>query len=142
MSAKVRRICAWSVGIASSLVIISLIITAVLDLQVGDNAASVIAGVAAVVGLAISVITLIRDSGPLAATSARVRSKGRGAIAAGGSIRGNAIGKNAKATGAPNSSIQAASSSSPRTDVSAEGREALSAGGDIADNAIGEGGER
>ncbi|GAA1937482.1 hypothetical protein [Amycolatopsis minnesotensis] len=145
MSARVRRICAWSVGIVSSLVIIALIITAVLDLQVGDSTSSVIAGVAAVIGLAVSVITLIRTSVPVeppTATPAQVHSRGRGAIAAGGSIRGNAIGKNAKATGASSSSTPAASPTPLRTDVSAEGLRALSAGGDIVDNAIGDGSER
>jgi hypothetical protein len=122
------------------LVIIGLVVTAVLDLQVGDSTASVVAAVAAVVGLAISVVTLILNSAKRSANPARVRSRGRGAIAAGGSIRGNAIGKDAKVTGPVSS---APPPPAPRRgDVSARGTGAMGAGGDIADNAIGEGSER
>ena len=142
MSTKARRIAAWLVGAISLGVIVALIITAVFDPQNGDRTASVIAGVVAVIGLALSAITLImsRASGGPQPPRGQVWSKGRGAIAAGGNVSGNAIGKNAKVT-AP-SSGPASPSRGQRSDVEAEGSGAIGAGGDITDNAIGEGSER
>jgi hypothetical protein len=142
LSTKVRRLAAWVVGVISLGVIVALIVTAVFDLQKGDSTASVTAGVVAVVGLAISAITLIMSRAPGGPPPARaqVRSKGRGAIAAGGNVSGNAIGKDAKVTGL--SIGPATRSRGERSDVAAEGSGAISAGGDITDNAIGEGSER
>jgi hypothetical protein len=144
MSVKARRVWAWVVGTLCLIIILGLIVTAVLDLQLGDSTSSVIAGIAAVIGLAISMITLIINwssapTGSPSAVHARIRSKGRGALAAGGSIRGNAIGKDTRVTG-PSTSPSA---SAPQgVDVSARGTGAMSSGGDIADNAMGEGAER
>ena len=149
MSVRARRICAWLVGSACLAAIVALVLTAILDLEIGDRTSSVVAGVTALVGLALSVITLLRSpnsaqGGLLGPGRATVRSRGRRAIAAGGHIRGNAIGKGSKVTG---SDIAAGSYSDearsiPDREVSAQGTESLSAGGDIVDNAIGEDSER
>jgi hypothetical protein len=146
MSVRTRRVCAWLVGTLCLLVIIALIVTAVFDLGIGDSTSSVIAGIAAVIGLAISTITLIMNSAKSPTGSsgmvARIRSKGEGALAAGGSIRGNAIGKNSKVTGPVSASPPAAAPAPHGSDIRAQGTGAISAGGDIADNAIGESSER
>jgi hypothetical protein len=147
MSVGTRRVCAWMVGTLCLIIIVGLIVTAVFDLQIGDSTSSVIIGVTAVIGLAISTITLIMNSantptGSSAAMPARIRSKGRGALAAGGSIRGNALGKNAKVIGPMSAAPPTAAPATPGSDVSARGTGAMSAGGDIADNAVGEESER
>jgi hypothetical protein len=90
VSVGTRRVCAWLVGTVCLIMVVALIVTAVFDLKIGDSTSSVVAGVAAVIGLAISAITLIMNSantptGSSAAMPGRIMSKGRGALAAGGS---------------------------------------------------------
>jgi hypothetical protein len=146
MSVGTRRVWAWLVGTLCVILIVGLIVTAVFDLRIVDSTSSVIVGVTAFIGVAISTITLITDSAKSSSGSpaipARIRSKGRGALAAGGSISRNAIGKNAKVTGPVSPSPVVAAPAPQRSDVKARGTGAMSAGDDIADNAIGEGSER
>jgi hypothetical protein len=146
MSVGTRRICAWLVGTLSLLVVVALIVAAAFNLQVGDSTSSVIVGITAVIGFAISTITLITNStkSPVRSSAmvTRIRSKGDGALAVGGSIRGNAIGKNSKVAGPASTSPSTAAPSSRGFDVRARGTGAMSAGGDMADNAMGEGSER
>lgn len=147
MSIGTRRVCSWLVATLCLVIIIALIITAFFDLQIGDSTSNVIVGVTAVIGLAISAISLIMNptntptesSAPL---PVRIRSKGRGAVAAGGSIRGNAFGKNAKVIGPISTSPSTTTPVPQGSDVSAHGSGAMSAADDIADNAIGEDSER
>lgn len=142
MSTRGRRVCAWIVGAVCLLTILGLIAAALFDLHIGDSTASVVAGVAAVIGLAISVIGLITNGASTGSGSGRtVRAHGRRAVAAGGSIRGNAFGRGSRATG-PASDPAAEQTPAGQQDVSARGTEAMSAGGDIADNAVGEDSER
>lgn len=144
MSTGARRIVAWSVGAVCSAVVVCLVVTAALDLPVADSTASVVAAVVAVIGLGLSGITLLRDrgsSGPGGGRTVRVRARGRGSIAAGGDLRGNAIGARSTVTGAagPPAGGRAARGGQ---DVSARGEGAVGAGGDIVDNAMGEDSER
>ena len=150
MSVRSRRVSAWLIGAACLVAVVALVLTAIFNLEVGDRTASVIVGVTALVGLALSVITLLKTpsdvhDGQPGARRSTVRSQGRRAIAAGGDIRGNAIGKAAKVIARPDlpatSSSDDSQSMSGR-DISATGTGALSAGGNIVDNAIGENSER
>ncbi|MFE7902022.1 hypothetical protein ACFU3E_31885 [Streptomyces sp. NPDC057424] len=146
MSTGARRIVAWLVGAVCLAVVSWLVVTAVLDLPTGDSTASVVAAVVAVIGLGLSGITLLRTpgstgSGPGSGRTLRVRARGRGSIAAGGDVRGNAVGARAKVTGATGGPAGDRPGRGER-DVSARGTGAIGAGGNIVDNAIGEDSER
>ncbi|MEU5328748.1 MULTISPECIES: hypothetical protein [Streptomyces] len=142
MSSTARRVIAWSVGAVCLATVIWLVAAASLDLRTGDSAASVVAAVVAVIGLALSVVTLLRTpGGTTPATRRSVRVRGRGAVGAGGDVRDNAFGPGAKVTGAPTpASVRPAGAASPDVDV--RGRGAVGAGGDVAGNALGEDSER
>ncbi|MFI8390395.1 hypothetical protein [Streptomyces sp. NPDC085540] len=146
MSTGARRIVAWSVGAVCSAVVVCLVVTAALDLPVADGTASVVAAVVAVIGLGLSGITLLRDRGssgpgPGAGRTVRVRARGRGSIAAGGDLRGNAIGARSTVTGASGPPAGGRPARGGQ-DVSARGAGAVGAGGDVVDNAMGEDSER
>ena len=139
MSTTLRGAIAWVVAVVCSLVVSGLIVAAILNLEIADHIASVFAGAAALIGLAISIVTLVRS--PAAART--VRAQGQRSIAAGGDIRRNAIGDRSKASSlGPAPTQTTASPSSALPDVQAQGDNAISAGGDITDNAIGEASER
>lgn len=146
MSIGARRLCAWLVGAVCLVAVIALVIIAIFDLQVGDGTSSVIGGITALIGLAISVITLLMNPANVASRSparlAKIRARGRGTIAAGGDIRGNAIGKRAKVAGPMSPAPSSRGSSTRERDITAKGAGATGAGGDIVDNAIGEDSER
>ncbi|MEU5520820.1 hypothetical protein ACIQCD_18915 [Streptomyces sp. NPDC093250] len=141
MSTGARRIVAWLVGAVCLAVVIWLVVTAVLDLPTGDSTASVVGAVVAVIGLGLSGITLLRTSGSTGPGPVRVRARGTGTIAAGGDVRGNAVGARAKVTGATGTPAGGRPARGER-DVRARGTGAIGAGGDIADNALGEDSER
>ncbi|MET9872219.1 hypothetical protein ABZZ16_40080 [Streptomyces sp. NPDC006386] len=146
MSTGARRIVAWLVGAVCLAVVVWLVVTAVLDLPTGDSTASVIAAVVAVIGLGLSGITLLRTPGstgsaPGGGRTLRVLARGRGSIAAGGDVRGNAVGARAKVSGPAGPSAGGRPARGVR-DVGARGTGAIGAGGDIVDNAIGEDSER
>lgn len=148
MSVRARRVCAWLVGAACLVAIIVLGLTAVLDLATGVQTASVASGVVALIGLATSVITLLATSGTASdrrrTSSLSVRSRGRGAVAAGGDVRGNVVGRGARMSSPPHTAGPPATAGPAVTErnVSARGTGALGAAGDIVDNAIGEDSER
>lgn len=122
VSTGARRIVAWSVGAVCSAVVICLVVTAAVDLPVADSTASVVAAVVAVIGLGLSGITLLRDrgsSGPGGGRTVRVRARGSGSIAAGGDLRGNAIGARSTATGAAGPRPAAARPGAGRTSARA-----------------------
>ncbi|MFE2534709.1 hypothetical protein [Streptomyces sp. NPDC059371] len=145
MSAGVRRVLAWIVGGVCLTAIVGLVAVAVLDLDEGDRTASVVGAVVAVIGLALSVIILLMTPAGGTQSANVVRAQGRGALAAGRSVQGNAIGKGAKVTIAPTPPPAPPAGAAPpagRRDVTARGEGAVSAGEDIVDNAIGEDSER
>jgi hypothetical protein len=140
VSLTARRACAWILALVSFAVVTTLIVEAVSDLQVADRTASVAGGCAGVIGLALSAFGLLKATTPASrkATSVDVRAEGAVAVAAGGSVNGNAIGDRSTVTGgrsvgapvrrsAPGSSTRAV----------AEGDKAVAAGGDVSGNAIG-----
>jgi len=146
VSTGARRIVAWLVGTVCMAVVIWLVVTAALDLPTGDSTASVVAAIVAVVGLGLSGITLLRNpgrtgSGPGGGRNVRVRARGKGSMAAGGDLRGNAVGARAKVSGATGTPAVGRPARGGH-DVGARGAGALGAGGDIVDNAIGEDSER
>ncbi|MEU1404795.1 hypothetical protein ABZ471_20910 [Streptomyces sp. NPDC005728] len=145
MSAGVRRALAWAVGVICLVVIVGLVIAAGLDLRVADGTASVVSAVVAVIGLALSVITLLvtpANAGP-AATTVAVRARGRRSLSVAGDVQGSAIGDRSKVIGPSTpSSPPAQSPGAPvRHDVSASGG-ATAVGGNMVDSALGEDSER
>lgn len=146
MSVGMRRVCAWLIGAVCLLVVIALVTVASIDREVGESVSILISGVTALIGLAVSVVTLLMN--PTTATQtpvgriARIRARGQGSIAAGGDIRGNAIGKGSKVTDPTHAVPATRRSAAPERDVVTKGTGALSAGGDIVDNALGEDSER
>ncbi|MEU0204218.1 MULTISPECIES: hypothetical protein [unclassified Streptomyces] len=145
MSTGARRIVAWLVGAVCLAVVVWLVVTAVLDLPTGDSTASVIAAVVAVIGLGLSGITLLRTPGSTGSApggrTVRVLARGRSSIAAGGDVRGNAVGARAKVSGPAGPTAGGRPARGVR-DVDARGAGAIGAGGDIVDNAVGEDSER
>ncbi|NKQ24137.1 hypothetical protein [Streptomyces galbus] len=147
MSTEARRIAAWSVGAVCLAVVIWLVATAVFDLPRGDSTASVVGAVVGVIGLALSAATLLTNPAATGTWSrgrriSKVRAHGRGSIAAGGDVRGNAIGARSKVTGPAIAPANHRPAGRGTHDVSARGTGALGAAGDITDNAIGEGSEQ
>lgn len=81
-------------AVVAGLAAVGLTLLAVLaDLSVAGRAASV---TGAVVGLAVSIVTLLRGGGSASGPDVRA---GRGGIAAGGNITGSAIGNSSRVTG-------------------------------------------
>ncbi|MFF7888943.1 hypothetical protein ACH40F_51530 [Streptomyces sp. NPDC020794] len=141
MSAGVRRTLAWIVGVLCLAVIVVLLASAVFDLKVADQTASVVGAVVAVIGLALSVITLLVTSagGGHASPTVTVRAGGQGSLAVAGDMQRNAMGDRSKITGSPTAPAPPAQSPGvPHgRDVSASGG-ATAVGGNMADNAIGD----
>ncbi|MFF8269503.1 hypothetical protein ACF059_19235 [Streptomyces sp. NPDC016562] len=128
----------WVAGGVCGLVAVGLVMVAVfVDLDTGDRTAS-IAG--AVIGLAGCLLSIYFGTRGSASGSGAVRARGRGAVAAGGSVSGNAVGKNAKVTRTANPSAPAAPAPAvTQPEVTARGAGAVAAGTDVTHNAIGEG---
>ncbi|WP_159327640.1 hypothetical protein [Streptomyces tendae] len=142
VSATARRVFVWAVAAVCLAVVVWLVVAASLDLPTGDSTASVVAAVVAVIGLALSVVTLLRTPGGTAPAARRsVRVRGRGAVGAGGDVRDNAFGPGARVTGAPTPASRRPAGAAD-SDVDVRGRGSVGAGGDVAGNALGEDSER
>ena len=124
--------------------VVALAVGAVLNLEVADHTASVVAGCTGVVGFACSSIALLREkaSRPGDRGSVDVQAVGVGAIAAGGDITGNAIGAASSVIGSRHPHGDGRDDSSVSGRVVAEGDRALGAIGDISNNAVGPGSSR
>lgn len=124
----------WATAVVAGAATLGLVLVALLaDLDTAGQAASVVGAVVALAALVVSVLALGGTPGP----GRRVRA-GRGAVAAGGSITGSALGRNAEVTGPR---TPTAATRRTHDDVHA-GRDGIAAGGDITDSALGEGSER
>ncbi|MGW7449878.1 hypothetical protein [Streptomyces sp. NPDC054787] len=153
MAGTGRRV--WVAGGVCGLVAVGLVMVAVfVDLDTGDRTASIAGAVIGLAGCLLSVYFGTRGS---ASGSGAVRARGRGAVAAGGSVSGNAVGKNAKVTRTANPSAPAPAAPAPaapapaapapaapapavsQPEVTARGAGAVAAGTDVTHNAIGEG---
>ncbi|WP_406097042.1 hypothetical protein [Kitasatospora purpeofusca] len=127
------RLLFWSTALICTGVAVALTLWAVLgDAAGAERASAVVGAVVGLAGLVASVFALRQGGG------ATVRAGGRGAVAAGGNVIGNAIGADSRVTevdlaerGAPG----------PGRAVSARGEGAVAAGGDVTGNALGEGSE-
>jgi hypothetical protein len=135
-----RRL-AWVVAGVCGIATIGLIAVVVfMDLDTGDQVASVVGASAGLVGCALSVYFGVRQAG---AGGPGVQARGRATVAAGGNATGNAVGKGSKVT--RSSGLASVSSSTPpapsQHGVIARGTQAVAGGGHVTDNAIGEGSE-
>ncbi|WP_152648933.1 hypothetical protein [Streptacidiphilus anmyonensis] len=90
--------------------------------------------------LVVAVVALRRDSGE-GAGSRRVAARGRGAMAAGRNITGNATGQGSKVTGQAVPMPEPAAADGEQLAVEARGDGAMAAGQDISGNATGSSGE-
>ncbi|GHH81365.1 hypothetical protein GCM10018793_38540 [Streptomyces sulfonofaciens] len=144
-----RRV--WVVGgLCGSAAVGLLAVSVLVDLDTGDRVASVVGAVVGLAGLAVSVWTAVRDGqpGPGApsggGTRRTVRARGRGAVAAGGDVSGNAVGDRSRVTrtAAPASPPGGGRTPPPgRSEVAARGPGAVAAGGEASGNAVGSGSE-
>lgn len=132
------RFALWAAAVVAGVVSLGLIGVAVMvDLDTADRVASVAGAVVALVGLFVAVVALTQPSSGRGMR--RVRT-GRGGVAAGGDMGGNAIGDRSKVTSprrAPGSAMRRRGAD----DVIA-GRGGVASGGDMRDNAIGDDSER
>lgn len=134
-----RRRVMWAVAALCGVTGVGLALVAVLvDLDTADRTASVVGAVVALVGLALSTYTLLQAPANAGGTA---RAQGRGAIAASGSISGNAIGARSKVSAAPAPVVPGTpqtNSVTPGPQVESRGEGAVAAGGDISGNAMGD----
>lgn len=137
MSSTYRRACAWAIGALSVAVVVAFGIASVLDLDVADHAASVAVAITAVLGVAASSIDLLRTrhGGADGRDATEVCARGKGALAAGGDVRGNAIGAGSSVTSP--TSVGRLERERPAGRATADGDGSIAATGDIVDNAIG-----
>lgn len=123
----------WSTAVLCAAAGVGLVVVAVVvDLDTADRAASVVGGVVALCGTVLTVYQVLSAGG--AATG--IRAQGARAVAAGGSISGNAMGTRSRVVGsaagsAPGSAVTGGS-------VEAVGDGALAAGQGVSGNAIGD----
>ncbi|MFJ8884514.1 hypothetical protein ACIRJR_14065 [Streptomyces sp. NPDC102402] len=132
------RVVVWVVAVVAGVVSAGLIVALVVDPDMADRTAGVTGAIVGLAAFVLSVLTLLRSPGT-GSGGRRVRA-GRGGIAAGGNITGNAIGDRSKVIGSPTPSGPAPAGGQG-TDVQA-GRDGIAAGGNITDNAVGDGSER
>ncbi|MEV0874752.1 hypothetical protein AB0I86_26755 [Streptomyces sp. NPDC049950] len=132
------RVGVWTVAVVAGVVSAGLIVALMVNPDMADRTASVTGAVVGLAGFVLALITLVHIPGT-GGGGRRVKA-GRGGIAAGGNITGNAIGDRSKAVGPPTQAGTAAASGQD-TDVRAA-RDGLAAGGDVTDNALGDDSER
>lgn len=134
-----RRRVMWAIAALCGVTGVGLVLVATLvDLDSADRTASVVGAVVALVGLALSAYTLLQAP---ANVGSAARAYGRGAIAASGSISGNAIGARSKASAAAAPVAPVTPQTNPVTpapQIESRGEGAVAAGGDINGNAIGD----
>lgn len=131
----------WVIGTLCALSAVGLALVAIIvDLDTGDQVASIAGAVVGLIGCALSVYF---GSRPATGRRAAVQAHGRGAVAAGRDVSGNAVGKNARV-------IRSASTPTnpnrlPNTtedhEIIARGSGTVAGGDDVTGNAIGEGSE-
>ncbi|MFF4253164.1 hypothetical protein ACFY1L_18350 [Streptomyces sp. NPDC001663] len=132
------RAAVWAAAGMCAAVLVGLVVVAVaVNLDTADRTASVVGAALGAVGLFVSVFTLFRPSLGAGRTR-RVQSHGRGAMAAGGNIEGNAFGPRSEVRPTPSGTPPASPAATGDMDVQAHGPGALSAGGDISRNAFGD----
>ncbi|GGS31110.1 hypothetical protein Snoj_35750 [Streptomyces nojiriensis] len=135
-----QRVAVWVVALVAGAAAVGLIGVAVLvDLDTGDRTASIVGAVVSLAGLAVSVVALVRTSSSAGSGGRRVRA-GRGGVAAGGDVIGNAIGDGSEVVGRLNPPAPGGRRGLA-ADVEA-GRDGVAAAGDVRDNAIGDNSER
>lgn len=122
---------AVSVAVLSGLVVAALLVITFLDLDRGNKVATVVAGIVAVITLALSTMQVLRDSKKRGRTIAATN----GSVAAGGNVRGNAFGDKSVVTMTADSSVP--SSPVAEVDVLSEGGSSIAAAGSVEDNAFG-----
>ncbi|MFF0561508.1 hypothetical protein [Streptomyces sp. NPDC004266] len=126
----------WLAVVLAGAVSIGLTAVAVLaDLDTAGQVASIVGAVVGLAGVVVSVVALTRPAGGTDGAVRRVRA-GRGAVAAGGSISGNAFGDRSQVSG-PRVSGRLGAPGQGREDVQA-GPGGTAAGGNITDNAFGD----
>jgi hypothetical protein len=130
----------WAVAGVCGLTAVGLVVVAVLvDLDTGDRVASIVGAIVGLMGCALSVYFGMRQAGGGDIT---VRARGRGAVAAGEDVAGNAVGKNSKVTRTATPPAPAHMPPTPlRHQVTAHGSGTVAAGGNTTGNAIGEASE-
>lgn len=128
----VRRVAMWAGAVLCAAAGVGLVvIAAVVDLDTADRAASVVGGVVALGGTVGMLYQILAGGG-----AAGVRAQGNHAIAAGGSITGNAIGRRSRVAGA---GAGPANGPAPAAGgVEAVGDGSLAAGGNVSGNAVGD----
>ncbi|MEU6826226.1 hypothetical protein ABZ921_36910 [Streptomyces atriruber] len=151
-----RRGVAWGVAVAGAAAAVGLTLVALLvDLDTADRVASLVGAVAGLAGLGFSAYALVQPDGSGSGGgngsgngggSARVvRARGRGAVAAGGDVTGNAFGASSRTVnGRPGPQPPTPRPSTPGSvggHVSARGDGAVAAEGDVRGNAFGDGSE-
>lgn len=122
---------AVSVAVLSGLVVAALLVITFLDLDRGNKVATVVAGIVAVITLALSTMQVLRDS----KKRGRMIAATNGSVAAGGNVRGNAFGDKSVVTMTADSSVP--SSPVAEVDVLSEGGSSIAAAGSVEDNAFG-----
>ncbi|GAA2290905.1 hypothetical protein GCM10010415_73340 [Streptomyces atrovirens] len=134
-----RRRVMWAVAVLCGVIGVGLVLMAVLvDLDTADRTASVVGAVVALVGLVMSAYALLQAP---ANAGGVTRAYGRGAVAAGGSVSGNAIGARSKVTAGSSPATPAVPPTNSITSalhVEARGDGAVASGGDVSGNAIGD----
>nr|WP_161123190.1 hypothetical protein [Streptomyces sp. SID7834] len=132
------RVGVWVVAVVAGVVSAGLIVALVVNPDMADRTASVTGAVVGLAALVLAVITLVHRPGT--SGGGRRVVAGRGGLAAGGSITGNAIGNRSKAVGPPTPAGPAPASGQDSYVRAA--RDGLAAGGDVTDNALGDDSER
>ncbi|MFI0879614.1 hypothetical protein ACH4TM_35200 [Streptomyces parvus] len=136
------RVGVCAVAVVAGVVSAGLIVALVVNPDMADRTASVTGAVVGLAAFVLALITLVHNPTTSPGTGSgrrRVRA-GRGGIAAGGNIAGNAIGNRSKVVGSP-TPARPATASGQNADVRAA-RDGLAAGGNVTDNAIGDDSER
>ncbi|AXK36055.1 hypothetical protein DVA86_29070 [Streptomyces armeniacus] len=133
-----RRLAAVVAGVVAGAVGLGLLATAVLaDLDTADQLASLAGAAAGLIGVVISVAALTRSPPE---GGRRVRARG-GGKAAGGSMRGNALGRGSAVSGPPSAVPRRRQEPTGPVDVEARD-DGVAVGEDLIDNAFGDDSER
>ncbi|MCX5610068.1 hypothetical protein OHB39_21155 [Streptomyces sp. NBC_00047] len=131
----------WVVAVLAGVLAVGLIgVAALVDLETGDRTASIVGAVVSLAGLVVAVIALAQTSSGSGSGGGRRVRAGRGGVAAGGDLTGNAIGRGSTVVG-PQSATRAGGLRGRAADVYA-GRDGVAAAGDVRDNALGDDSER
>ncbi|MFC8208381.1 hypothetical protein [[Kitasatospora] papulosa] len=136
------RVGVWTVAVVAGVVSAGLIVALVVNPDMADRTASVTGTVVGLAAFVLALITLVHNAATSPGTSGggrRVRA-GRGGIAAGGNVTGNAIGDRSKVVGPATPPGPTPAGGQDRYVRAA--RDGIAAGGDVTDNALGDDSER